>query len=475
MFGGNVPFVTEDDPVGAYQPEPIGAQELFNYIETELTDIEGNMPAPGQNDYGRADQAAVWTLLTKLYLNAEVYIDEARYDDAVTYANNVIEQGGYTLESDYQNLFLADNHEANGVIFAIPFDGVNTQTFGGTTFIAHAAVGGSMNAAEFGLDGGWAGHRVTPEFVSLFEEGDDYPGYESDNPDDKIEIYVPGNYQSASGYGNDWTPQDAPRLIAEGAEEDSVFTGYIYIGQDDTELKFTLDSTWNEPVGLDGDGYLRQDPGSANISVAKEGMYHFKVNLKDIDNPDIQRIPVFNRDINFKNSRDQFHNHNQNLEIETIAEFTNGHAMSKWKNITKDGQTGSDLTFVDIDFPMFRLADVYLMYAEATLRGNSGDMNKAVRLINDLRERAYGDASANITSGELTLDFILDERARELYWEGHRRTDLIRFGEFTGNDYVWSWKGETSEGRGTDERYNLFPIPASDVNSNLNLEQNPGY
>src|SRR5699024_6990426 len=126
--------------------------------------------------------------------------------------------------------------------------------------------------------------------------------------------------------------------------------------------------------------------------------------------------------------------------------------------------------------PMFRLAGVYLMYAEAVLRGGQGGSKaQALELINKIRERAYGDASGNISMGELTLEFILEERARELYWEGHRRTDLIRYGLFTGGEYVWAWKGHVQAGAATDDHYALFPIPASDINANTNLNQNPGY
>jgi hypothetical protein len=98
-----------------------------------------------------------------------------------------------------------------------------------------------------------------------------------------------------------------------------------------------------------------------------------------------------------------------------------------------------------------------------------------VGYINKLRERAYGNNSGDITANDLTLDFILDERARELYWEAQRRTDLIRFGKFTGGDYLWPWKGGVKEGTATDSHYDLYPIPASDITSNPNLVQNPGY
>ncbi|MEL7834806.1 RagB/SusD family nutrient uptake outer membrane protein [Fodinibius sp. Rm-B-1B1-1] len=459
MFGGNVPFVTEDDPVGAYQPEPIGAQELFNYIETELTEIESEMPAPGDNDYGRADQGAVWTLLTKLYLNAEVYTDEARYDDAVTYANNVIDQGGYTLDEDYEHLFMADNHEAEGLIFSIPFDGVNTQTYGGTTFIHHAAIGGNMNPSNFGTGEAWAGHRTTPQFVDKLDEGERFEGYETENPGGNNEVYVPGGYQPNSGYGAEWSPADAPPLVSEN--NDDVYTGYFYVNSAGAEIQITAERDWNESYG-GADGNL--EAGGSNIILQKPGLHRMTVDLNNMT-----------YEVDAADSRNTLFTDGQEKEIPTLAEFTNGYGLAKWKNVTQSGQSGSDAVFVDVDFPMFRLADVYLMYAEATLRGNSGDMNKAVGLINDLRERSYGSDIADISSGDLTLEFILDERGRELYWEGHRRTDLVRYGQFTGNEYVWSWKGESSDGRGTDDRYNLFPIPAADVNSNLNLTQNPGY
>ncbi|NHX22016.1 RagB/SusD family nutrient uptake outer membrane protein, partial [Escherichia coli] len=88
----------------------------------------------------------------------------------------------------------------------------------------------------------------------------------------------------------------------------------------------------------------------------------------------------------------------------------------------------------------------YLMYAEAVLRGGSGDLSKALTYVNKIRERAYGNTNGNITASQLTLDFILDERARELAWEGTRRTDLIRFGKFTSGAYLWPWKGGVKGG-----------------------------
>ena len=92
-----------------------------------------------------------------------------------------------------------------------------------------------------------------------------------------------------------------------------------------------------------------------------------------------------------------------------------------------------------------------------------------------MRERAYGDESGNISAAELTLYFIIDERSRELHWEAQRRTDLIRFDLFSGDAFVWKWKGGVKDGKATGSQYELLAIPASDIALNPNLEQNPEF
>lgn len=175
--------------------------------------------------------------------------------------------------------------------------------------------------------------------------------------------------------------------------------------------------------------------------------------------------------------RQKFWTEGQSLEIGSIIDWYQGYANPKFSNLDGLGVQGSHPTFPDTDYPMFRLADAYLMYAELTLRGAGGSTAQAVDYINQLRERAYGDASGNITAANLDLEFVLDERARELYWEGHRRTDLIRYGLFTGGDKLWSWKGGVQSGAATDSFRDLYPIPASEILANPNLQdkQNPGY
>jgi len=126
------------------------------------------------------------------------------------------------------------------------------------------------------------------------------------------------------------------------------------------------------------------------------------------------------------------------------------------------------------DFPLFRLAEMYLVYIEAQARGGSGgDAGTALSYFNTLRTRAYGNTSGNVSS--YTLTDILNERQKELYWEGFRRTDLIRYGMFTSSNYVWPWKGGVQNGTGVDAHLNLLPLPATEINANPNLTQNPGY
>jgi len=140
---------------------------------------------------------------------------------------------------------------------------------------------------------------------------------------------------------------------------------------------------------------------------------------------------------NSPDGRGIFYTAGQNLEVTTIPDFVNGWAAPKYQNVTSTGAAGSNPTHPDTDFPMFRLADAYLMYAELAVRGAGATMGTAVNYVNALRQRAYGDNSGDVTANDLTLDFILAERGRELWWEGHRRTDLVRFGRFSSAG-VWS-------------------------------------
>lgn len=164
----------------------------------------------------------------------------------------------------------------------------------------------------------------------------------------------------------------------------------------------------------------------------------------------------------------------QSLVASSVGDFSKGYGFPKYSNRTSGGAAGSNATFPDTDYPMFRLADAYLIYAEAVARGAGGSVATAVGYINALRQRSYGSTAGNITASDLTPQFVLDERGRELTWEGFRRQDLIRFGQFSDVG-VWEWKGGTAAGAVTPKFHDLYPIPANELAANPTVKQNPGY
>lgn len=350
---GNVPITTEKDPVGFFYPEQKTRAEVFAFVESELKDLDNSLVASKANEYGRVDKTAAKFLLAQVYLNAKVYIGVDKNNEAATLCNEIITSSGYTFANvPYRYLFSADNNR-NGaqseVIFPIVSDGNAIRaTGGGMSFIMHASIGGSMDAASRGMDGGWQGIRTRKEFVALFP--------------------------------------------------DATATG---------------------------------------------------------------------------DKRGTFYTNGQSLDINNVSTFTDGYAVTKYINKNADGSAAQRNDIPDIDFPMFRLTDAYLMYAEATLRGaTSGNLNTALGYVNQIRGRAGAPA---ITLPQLTLDFILDERGRELFWECHRRTDLIRFGKFSGGSKIWQWKGGIMAGAATASFRDLMPIPARNIQANPTLKQNPGY
>jgi len=168
------------------------------------------------------------------------------------------------------------------------------------------------------------------------------------------------------------------------------------------------------------------------------------------------------------------------LAISDVSNFDQGMHVNKYKNIRADGGAVSDVqrNFADVDFPVFRLPEMYLIYAEAVLRGGTGgDATTALTYLNAIRARAGATpfTAADLSPVTTGLQNILNERGRELYWEGHRRTDLVRYGLLTTGTYLWPLKGGIATGTAVDSKYNIFPVPTTNRTSNPNLTQNPGY
>jgi starch-binding outer membrane protein, SusD/RagB family len=369
---GNIPLVTENDPLGSTPPQQATRQQLYDYVVSELTAIMDSLPPRSAATYARATPAAAHMLLAKLYMNADVYTGTPNYAGALTEASAVI-AGGYTLAPNFLNNFRADNHTSPEIIFVAAQDGGNTQTWGGMTFLIHAGCGGAMSAGNYGIDYCWGGYRLKQQALRLFSAGD-----------------VRGAYfftrDSALAHGDTTTQEE----VEHG---DAPTTGII----------------------------------------------------------------------------------RQTDSVISVESYSSGTPAPKFTNKTSAGANGAQSGMVDTDFPIFRLADAMLIYAEANLRGGGGTLAQAEAYVNSLRVRAFGNTSANVPPGTLTLDTVLAERGRELLFEAQRRTDLVRFGLFSTGTYVWAWKGGTPGGTALGTGRDLYPLPANELIANPNLQQNPGY
>ena len=393
---GNVPFALE---LSASSPQQIARADLFKWIEAELLGkavtanamknpdhqilnreegdaiIDALQPAQARTSssegYGRVDQDAANLLLARLYLNAAVYTGEARWADAKTYAEKVI-NGPHKLWttgkgkwSAYQMLFMGDNGENGASVEAIlPLlqDGKTTTSWGTTLFLMASTWKADMNVSDdYNTTEFWSGNRARSKFVEKFFPNGDAPA-----------------------------------------------------------------ATIDEMVELAGD----------------------------------QRALIHGKD--------------RELVVTKVTEFTSGFSVGKFRNSYTDGSAGHSSQFPDADYFLMRSAEAYLIAAEADARINGGQTTATgAGYINALRNRAN-----TTVQPQYSLDQILDERSRALYYEGFRRTDLIRYGYFGGSNsgkYLWEWKGGAPTGVSFPEYRNLFALPDEDVNANPNLIQNNGY
>jgi starch-binding outer membrane protein, SusD/RagB family len=382
-FFGNVPFT---ETVSVNLPKQIKRADLFVWIEKELKEIEPDMYAPRTGPYYHVDQAADWLLLSRLYLNAEVFTSipangttaavagTPRWDDAAIYAKKVLDSG-YTLNPSYRQLFMADNAGTidgstvntapQEIIFPIAADGIKTKSWGASLFLIASTHVTGMKA--WGTKEGWGGNRSRATLVKKF-----FP--------------------------------TGTTFFSDGAD----LTTAILTSLKDKRALFDKKS----------------------VSV--------------------------------------------NLNISTVGVFKEGYQVIKFSNVRADSTPSHDVQFTDMDVPLMRAAEAYLTYAEAIYRKDSvANKTEALGVINQLRARA---GAAAIVSTKFYLPTILDERAREFFFEGHRRSDLIRFNKFGGETgYNWDWKSGEAAGKSFSANFNLFPIPAGDLNANSNLKQNPGY
>lgn len=375
---GNPPFTTEADEVGKFFPKQLdpdmstGRKKLFNYVVSELRAIESSLGEPGFS-YPRADKGACWMLLSRVYLNSEVFTGTAHWDSVKYYTSKVIESNQYQLATNYRQNFSADNNQPDNkeMIFAFAMDGVHTQGYVATTFIIESSSDATYLRAEdlHGLTANtnWNGNRARKEFLNVMID--------------------------------------------------------------------TLKTYGGAPVPWDTDPFFTQ---------CKDKRTYLRVKKS----PDIP-------------------------SSSSSGDYGIGVYKFTAKNTDGSQAANYNTAFASTDFPIFRYSDAFLMRAEAAFR--TGDLVSAKNDINVVRERAFGGAIGDIATSDVTAQFILDERGREFYYEAQRRTDLVRFGQFTNGTYKWQWKGGVAGGTTTASTLNVFPIPGDEVSANPNLKQNPGY
>ena len=386
---GNAAFVEHVGEQGVYYTR----DKFFSYVENELKTCEEDLKAPGENTYGRVDKVAVWMMLSRLYLNAEVYTGKAQWAEAKSYAEKVIKNGYYELcrntqtdpatgkkyaainpvtnekFSAYQLLFLADNDQnaaRKEIILPIIHDGVNTKSYGGMHSLILASYSSEMSDnVPSGTSNSWGKcNRIQGKLTDIFFGSTDVSGMTS------------------------------VEAVTEAAK-------------DDRALIF---------------------PGSYS---------------RNIEDEDDQK---------------------------------SGYACIKFRNVRSDGKaTSTNDAFVDTDIPLIRIAEAYLNYAEADAHLNGGvTTTDGAKMINELQERA--NVPEDYQSDKFTLNDIRNQWAKEFWFEGRRRMDLVRLNSFGGsNNYYWEWKGNSVKGQKFAAFRNIFGIPSTDLSNNSNLTQNDGY
>jgi len=351
---GQVPFREADDLDFSVSPEVLNQKAAADWIIDEVKAILPNLKTKAEVGSERVTQEAAMALLAKLYLNYEVYGGEAKWSDAITYCDQLINSGTFSVADDYFSMFQKDVAEHPEFILRIPMD----------------------DNVDMGSGSVWV--NFTLHYSQLF-----------------------GNYTSTwngpsttSTFFNTWNKEDDARFYDERIKSETGLNQGFLVGQqygvDGTALK----QRNGDPLVFVPEINLASAPENAGIRV-----------IKFAPNPDTER---------------QFSSPN--------------------------------------DVPIMRISDIYLIRAEAKLRSN--DETGALADINFLRSKrsAEGKTLAALTS--LTLDDVLNERGYELYWEGLRRQDLIRFGKYTE---------AYQEKPVTDVSRSVFPVPtsAADVNENL--------
>lgn len=408
-------------------------QEAIDYLNAELLSVVDKINT--NLGPGRLTQAAVWGFLARLHLNSAVYRDPygtpnfttEDMNKVVEYTNNIINSGRFSLSEEYFALFNDDNYMNPEIIFSLDQRGVLNREH---SRWAYWSIAGSLFARpEFPSADGTDGPAITSDFYQTWVEA--YGAVDPAEADARFyqrNTIVPDSLQDLTG-------------ISPANDEDH----YYCI----TNVDFEIDRgiirgvLWGPRKGSDG-AFLTCD--GAN---------------------EVRIYPVIQRKGNGPDRDVDYVNHTEDVDFTNEGRLHNkGYRCSKYQ-FSRTSPNGNN--FSSVDLVLMRLGEIYLMRAEAKLRLQ--DNGGALADINTLRTSRT--ARPDQTPAELSsvdLDILFRERGFELYWEGFRRGDQIRFGK-----YEDSWTEKTD----SDPSNRLFPIPQSAIDGASNVEgflvQNQGY
>ncbi|MEL7123849.1 MAG: RagB/SusD family nutrient uptake outer membrane protein, partial [Bacteroidota bacterium] len=406
-------------------------EEAVAYIEAELSSVVNLINT--DLGPGRLTQPAVWALLARLHLNAAVYRDpygtpsftDADMNKVIEYTDNIINSGQYNFSAEYFELFNDGNNSNPEIIWSLDQRGVLRREH---SRWAYWSVAGSMfPRPEFPSADGTDGPAFTSDFIQTWMDAYDEDPAEVDARFYQQNAMVPEEIQDLTG------------LSPLNDQDNFYCINDIEFEMDRGVLRGNL---WGPRKGSDG-AFLRCDDGDVKI---------FPVLQRKGNGPDRDTGYVFHTlEVDFTNEG-RLHN--------------KGYRCAKYQ-FSRTSPNGNN--FSSVDLVMIRLAEVYLMRAEAKLR--LGDNAGALADVNAVRaSRTARPQQTPPALTEINLDILFNERGFELYWEGFRRGDQIRFGK-----YEDAWTEKTS----TDVSKRLFPIPQSAIDGASNVEgfliQNQGY
>lgn len=407
---GQVSMAWDDMDYGE-SPEQWSRVDAYNRVVADLEDVLAVFP-DATPIYGRIGKDAVEALLCKFYLNAEVFTGTAAWDKCWEHAQNIIarHQGGGFEASNGVKTGLAKDYLA---LFC-----------GNNDMFAPGGLLSDQNEILWNIpfDSKYTQPYGGTTFLiaaALKNDGDIWN--------------MQNGYQNPNDYGMNanWGCMHARQQFSEL---------FGFEGGYSEDLRVRMWSTDDRGFTITNEEFSNYFHGySAN---------KFNNLLANPDGTLPERWDV-------------------EVKYDTDGNVVNTTTILRWGD--KELNAGRADNFPDTDYPMIRLADVYLMAAEAALHG-AGNANDGLNYLNYVRERANVEPALALSS-----DNIIKERARELYWENCRRTDLVRFGLFTGTAYIWNWKGGTAEGSGISAHMNLYPIPVEIIAAQPEFNQNPGY